>query len=75
MKITTLWCPLLFIAEENVKELSKFAKNYLPILFNIYTACDEKNDSVSLPVLETLKCYLQITDQQVRVTDLLILNF
>ncbi|XP_028391311.1 RRP12-like protein [Dendronephthya gigantea] len=50
--------------EENIKELSRFAKNYLPILFNIYTSFEEKNDSISLPILQTLKCYLQITDQQ-----------
>jgi ribosomal RNA-processing protein 12 len=57
----------IFVIEANIKELARFAKNYLPILFNIYTACEEKNDSVSLPILQTLKCYLQITDQQVRI--------
>lgn len=56
----------MLIVEENTKELARFAKNYLPILFNIYTACEEMNDSVSLPILQTLKCYLQIADQQVR---------
>ncbi|XP_046850876.1 RRP12-like protein [Xenia sp. Carnegie-2017] len=50
--------------EEYVKELSRYAKNYLPILFNLYTACEEKNDSVSLPILGTLKTYLQITDKK-----------
>ena len=60
-------CFCIFVIEENIKELARFAKNYLPILFNIYTACEEKNDSVSLPILQTLKCYLQITDQQVRI--------
>ena len=61
----TIFSIYLFLTEENIKELSRFSKNYLPILFNIYTSCEEKNDSVSLPILQTLKCYLQITDQKV----------
>lgn len=46
--------------------MAKFAKNFLPILFNIFTAdSDNTKDPVKLAVLETIKCYLQIADMNV----------
>ncbi|CAG2185419.1 RRP12 [Mytilus edulis] len=49
-----------------VSEVAKFAKNFLPILFNIFTAeSDNTKDPVKLAVLETIKCYLQIADMNV----------
>ncbi|CAC5426030.1 RRP12 [Mytilus coruscus] len=51
------------IEEESKTEVAKFAKNFLPILFNIFTAdSDNTKDPVKLAVLETIKCYLQIAD-------------
>lgn len=47
---------------ENKKELSLYAKNYLPILFNLYTAEEKEGDPDKLPVLETVRIYLSITD-------------
>jgi len=47
---------------ENKKELSLYAKNYLPILFNVYTAEEKEGDPDKLPVLETVRVYLSITD-------------
>ncbi|XP_069140254.1 RRP12-like protein [Argopecten irradians] len=45
--------------------VSKFAKNFLPILFNLFTVDPEKEkDPTRLAVLETTKCYLQIADSQ-----------
>jgi ribosomal RNA-processing protein 12 len=54
--------------EENKKELAKFAKNYLPILFNLYTteSTENRRDPAKLAALETVKIYLQITDKEVR---------
>ena len=46
--------------------MQKYSKNYLPILFNLYLSESESgNDKVSLPILETLKAYIRITDQTV----------
>ncbi len=55
---------------KNREVLARFAKNYLPLLFNIYTGDMEKSkatgkDTRKLAVLETAKCYLQISDKQV----------
>ncbi|XP_070541212.1 RRP12-like protein [Ptychodera flava] len=49
--------------EENKAEVAKYAKNFLPILFNIYTTVDaEKKDYTRFTVLETIKTYLTVTD-------------
>uniref|UniRef100_A0A4W3JA75 Ribosomal RNA processing 12 homolog n=1 Tax=Callorhinchus milii TaxID=7868 RepID=A0A4W3JA75_CALMI len=47
-------------------EVSRFAKNFLPILFNVYSAEPVPGDGSShrLPILETIRCYLSITEQQ-----------
>ncbi|XP_060076895.1 RRP12-like protein [Ylistrum balloti] len=51
--------------ESSKKAVSQFAKNFLPILFNLFTAEPEKDkDPTRLAVLETVKCYLQIADSQ-----------
>lgn len=44
--------------------MGKYAKNYLPILFNIYTTeimVDDDSNRQSL--LDTIKCYFKITDK------------
>ena len=51
--------------DENSKELSSYAKNYLPILFNLYTAEEKEGDPDKLPILETVRVYLSITDSKV----------
>ncbi|XP_014673956.1 PREDICTED: RRP12-like protein, partial [Priapulus caudatus] len=53
--------------EKNRAELAKYAKNYLPIFFNIVTADLEpgrERDSSRRAVHETIKVYLQITPPQ-----------
>ncbi|XP_029466030.1 RRP12-like protein isoform X2 [Rhinatrema bivittatum] len=47
-------------------EVSRFAKNFLPILFNVYSLQPGTGESAAyrLPVLETIKAYLSITDKQ-----------
>ncbi|OWF35995.1 RRP12-like protein [Mizuhopecten yessoensis] len=51
--------------ESSKKAVSQFAKNFLPILFNLFTADPEKDkDPTRLAVLETVKCYLQVADSQ-----------
>ena len=57
-------CP---IVEEYTAELNKYAKNYLPILFNVYTADGDESDSADHQVvLDTVRDYLSIADQQVK---------
>ncbi|XP_064418948.1 RRP12-like protein [Latimeria chalumnae] len=53
-------------AEVDRAEVSRFAKNFLPILFNLYSQQLGEREIVSyrLPVLDTIKTYLTITDQQ-----------
>ena len=50
-------------------ELARFSKNYLPILFNIYStqAKDKNEERVHLAVYETCKAFLQISDKEVCV--------
>lgn len=50
---------------ESKNELSLYAKNYLPILFNLYTAEEKEGDPDKLPILETIRVYLTITDPKV----------
>jgi hypothetical protein len=46
--------------EDNVKEMSRFAKNYLPILFNLYTTKPDGTDEEGqrLAAYETVKVLL-----------------
>ncbi|XP_048746321.2 RRP12-like protein isoform X2 [Ostrea edulis] len=49
--------------EECRQEVARFAKNFLPILFNLFTTEPENTkDTARLAVLETIRVYLQITD-------------
>ena len=56
---------LLFSKDEELAEVGKFGKNYLPILFNLYTSKAEEKAPELLSVLETIRAYLTLTDQQV----------
>ncbi|KAK6482122.1 RRP12-like protein [Huso huso] len=55
---------------EDHAEVARFAKNFLPILFNVYTQQPAAVDSAALrmPVLDTIKVYLTITDQEMVCT-------
>lgn len=46
--------------EENVKEMARFAKNYLPILFNLYTSKPNGTDEEGqrLAAYETIRVLL-----------------
>ena len=58
--------------EENQAFISKYAKNYLPILFNLYTTeLTLEKDPVRQSLLDTIKCYLQITNLELINTYLL----
>lgn len=50
--------------ETDREEMSKYAKNYLPLLFNLYTTekWNQSRDPVRQSVFETIKRYLTITD-------------
>ena len=52
-------------SQGNINEMSRFAKNYLPILFNLYTTKTSGTDEEGqrLAAYETIKVYLQITDR------------
>ncbi|XP_014254012.1 RRP12-like protein [Cimex lectularius] len=54
--------------EDDIATLARFAKNYLPILFNIYTTKVSGTDEegARLASLETIKIYLKIADQNLR---------
>ncbi len=46
------------------EELSRYSKNYLPILFNLYTSDPAQTGEGSRePVLESIKAYASITEQ------------
>jgi len=49
---------------ENKAELTKYAKNFLPILFNLYTSVPQGAEEAGqrLAAFETAKLYFQITD-------------
>jgi len=57
----------IFLAEEKEKAaVAKYAKNFLPRLFNLIAPVDtEGTDACRLAALETLKYYLKICDRQV----------
>jgi len=50
--------------EEELKVVGSFSKNYLPILFNLYTSDDESCQAISLSILETIKGFLMLTDKE-----------
>lgn len=52
----------------NRAELARFDKNYLPILFNLYTSGNSRQDPSLFSVLETVKVYLQIADKKLIAT-------
>uniref|UniRef100_A0A3B3XUI3 Uncharacterized protein n=1 Tax=Poecilia mexicana TaxID=48701 RepID=A0A3B3XUI3_9TELE len=56
-------------AEEKA-ELGRFSKNFLPILFNLYTQQPADGDSGAyrMAVLDTIKVYLIVTDMQLICT-------
>ena len=56
---------MLKLSDASKKELSQYSKNYLPILFNLYTAEDNEGDADKLAILETVRVYLSITDHKV----------
>ncbi|TRZ03628.1 hypothetical protein DNTS_008598 [Danionella cerebrum] len=51
--------------EEEKAELSRFSKNFLPILFNVYSQQPKPGEMTSarMAVLDTIRVYLTITDQ------------
>jgi len=58
------------VAEEkettDAAAVAKYAKNFLPRLFNLVAPVDKAvTDACRLAALETLKCYLKICDRQV----------
>ena len=64
----------IFVAEEKERAaVAKYAKNFLPRLFNLIAPVDkEGNNTCRLAALETLKCYLKICDRQVQYFAVLI---
>ncbi|GFU16993.1 RRP12-like protein [Trichonephila clavipes] len=56
----------LIKTDENKEELAKYAKNYLPILFNLYLTetKGKAEEDTRLAAFETCKVYLCITDEQ-----------
>ncbi|XP_047128483.2 RRP12-like protein isoform X1 [Hydra vulgaris] len=51
------------VDETDLKAIGYYSKNYLPILFNLYTSDDKDCQAVSLSVLETIKMFLHVTDK------------
>lgn len=49
-------------------EVGRFAKNFLPILFNVYSqpGDDGRNSAHRRAMLDTVRTYLAVTEQQVR---------
>ncbi|XP_034940350.1 RRP12-like protein [Chelonus insularis] len=52
--------------KEDVEELARFAKNYLPLLFNLYTTKPNGSDEEGqrLAAFDTIKVYLTITSKE-----------
>lgn len=66
--LLSLLCNLLVLSlEADRAEVSRFAKNFLPILFNLYGQPVAAGDTPAprRAVLETIKTYLTITEAQV----------
>ena len=53
------------MSDEEKAELSQYAKNYIPILFNLYTAAEKEGDPDKLPLLETIRMYLSLAKPEV----------
>uniref|UniRef100_A0A8C2F0Z8 Ribosomal RNA processing 12 homolog n=1 Tax=Cyprinus carpio TaxID=7962 RepID=A0A8C2F0Z8_CYPCA len=53
--------------EEEKAELQRFSKNFLPILFNVYSQQPKPGETASarMAVLDTVRVYLSITEQMV----------
>ncbi|XP_068114238.1 RRP12-like protein [Hyperolius riggenbachi] len=53
-------------SEADKAEVSRFAKNFLPILFNVYTQPPAPGEGAAhkFPVLDTVRSYLTITEPQ-----------
>uniref|UniRef100_A0A671R9B9 Uncharacterized protein n=1 Tax=Sinocyclocheilus anshuiensis TaxID=1608454 RepID=A0A671R9B9_9TELE len=53
--------------EEEKAELQRFSKNFLPILFNVYSQQPKPGETASarMAVLDTIRVYLSITEQMV----------
>lgn len=66
-------CLCYLITDDDKKELSSYAKNYLPILFNLYTVEDKDGGPDKLPILETVRAYLTVTDMKVRLQIVIII--
>ena len=51
--------------KEDIEELARFSKNYLPLLFNLYTTKPNGTDEEGhrLAAFDTIKVYLTITDK------------
>ena len=56
---------IFLLTEEYQAELGKYAKNYLPILFNVYTSEENESSDDHQVVIDTVRDYLKVTDQQV----------
>uniref|UniRef100_A0A8C7YIL2 Ribosomal RNA processing 12 homolog n=1 Tax=Oryzias sinensis TaxID=183150 RepID=A0A8C7YIL2_9TELE len=56
--------------EEEKAELGRFSKNFLPILFNVYSQQPAAGESGSyrMAILDTIKVYLTVTDMQLICT-------
>lgn len=54
--------------EEEKAEVGRFSKNFLPILFNVYSQQPAAGDSGTyrMAVLDTIKVYLSVTETQVQ---------
>lgn len=54
-------------AEEEKTEMGRFSKNFLPILFNVYSLqpADGESGTYRMAVLDTIKVYLSVTEMQV----------
>ena len=56
--------------EENKSEIARYSKNFLPILFNLYTSVPTGSEEAGqrLASLETIKLFLQISDNELLST-------
>ena len=52
----------LYIPDEDRAVLTRFSKNYLPILFNLYTRGSEEAAGERQAVLQCVRAYIAITD-------------
>jgi len=50
--------------EQELKCVGTFSKNFMPILFNLYTDENNESEALSLGILETIKVFIAITDGQ-----------